>query len=196
MKKIKFLSFFVCLSVIALGVAADRLAQKNKDVVPKEENVVLKNDCFLLTREQEPEYNYYRIYFNEISASDTILNLKRIIEYCARSEKGSPYSIYFEMDETEKLNCAFLESINNRKRLSEQEMYDSLRMACRYKGFLRKHLCLIGCVLNDSVLFTMADMGCCINKNKGLYLDGEVCIYFNWKKISNAAASDETRQSR
>jgi len=193
MKIMKFVSILVCLFVVMLGIATDRLAQKNKDVLPERENVVLKNDYFLLIREQEQEYNHYRIYFNEISASDTILNLKRIIEYCVQSEKDNPYSIYFEIDDVKKFNCAFLENINHRKHLSQEEMYDSLRMACRYKGFLRKHLCLIGCVLSDSVIFTMTDMGCCMNEDKDLYLDGEVCIYFNWQKISNASVSDETR---
>lgn len=198
MKTIKLLSFFACLLVIALVAFADRLAQdKDKKVVDlKRENVVLKNDSFLLTREQEPEYNDYRIYFNEISARDTIVSLKRIIEYCEHSENGNPYSIYFEMDDTEKFNRAFLESVNKRKRLSQEEMYDKLKMACRYKGFLRKHLCLIGCVLNDSVLFSMTDAACCVNENKEPFLIGEVCIYFNWHKISNSAESGEAMQSR
>jgi len=192
MKASKVLTFSICFLVILLGIFVGRLAQEKKRVVFKDSDVVLKNDGFLLTREQVLGYHKYHIYFNEISASDTILNLKRIIEYCARAENGNPYSIYFSMGDTERLNCVFLEGLNKRKRLSQEDMYESFKTLGRYKGFLRKHLCMIGCVLDDSTLFTMEDAGCYENENKELYLSGEVCIYFNWQKISNAAVSDET----
>ena len=183
MKAIKLSCLFVCLLVLFLGAYAYKLALENEDCTLKAEKVVFKHDCFLLAQDQSPDFCIYSIYFNDsISARDTLLSIKQVVEYCALSEKDNPYFIRFGTEDTESLNHLFWEYLNKSGRLSQTEIEDNLKISSRYKDFLQKRLCDIGCVLSDSVILTTPEMGYILGFSDDPYLYGEVYMHFNWRK--------------
>jgi len=193
MKAIKVSCLFVCLSVLLLVVFADKLAPEQADL--KDETVVSKNDSFLLTRDRCPEFCIYSIYFNDsISASDTLLSIKQVIEYCALAESNNPYLIRFGTEDTERLNHLFWEHLNKSGHLSQRDIDDSSGIRSRYKDFLREHLCGIGCVFNESAFLTTPEMGYILDFGADPYLYGEVYMHFNWQNMPNTAASNAAMQ--
>jgi len=183
MKAIKISCLFICLFALFLGAYAYQLAQEKEDCSLKAEEVVFKNDCFLLAKDQSPDFCIYSIYFNDsISARDILLSIKQVVEYCALSEKDNPYFIRFGTEDAESLNRLFWEYLNKSGRLSPTEIENDLKICSRYKDFLRKHLRDRGCILSDSVILTTPEMGYILGFSDDPDLYGEVYMHFNWRK--------------
>lgn len=182
-KAIKISCLFICLFILFLGAYAYKLSQEKEDGALKAEEVVFKNDCFLLARDQGPEFSIYSIYFNDsISARDTLSSIKQVVEYGALAEKDKPYFIRFGTEDTEKLNHLFWECLNKGGRLSQTEIEDNVKTRGRYKDFLRKRLGEIGCVLSDSVILATPEMCYILGYSDDPCLYGEVYMHFNWRK--------------
>lgn len=180
----KVTACFLLLLALFLYIFADRLSQEGTD-----EDVVLKNDCFFLLRDQGEKYVTYKIRFKDsVSAVDVISSIKQIVDFCADEEKNNLYCIYFAAPEN--LNHLFFEYYNkDEERLSPAiiDNIDNEEISNMYAIFLRKHLIDNGCTLADSAYIITPDLDCFTDFDKKIYLITEICIRFNWEIISNAA---------